>query len=179
VLFKTWQNLRIVDAIPAGLQTIVRYWDKAGSESRGCYTAGVKIGRLADKRYIVLDVVRGQWGAVEREKIIRQTAELDGKAVKVWIEQEPGSGGKESAEATIRNLAGYTCKADRPTGDKVTRAEPYAVQVEAGNVLVMRSHWTQAFIDEHKTFPGGEYKDQIDAVSGGFNKLCGPTFDLW
>jgi hypothetical protein len=31
---------------------------------------------------------------------------------RVWIEQEPGSGGKESVEATIRNLAPIIAAAD-------------------------------------------------------------------
>jgi hypothetical protein len=35
----------------------------------------------------------------------------------------------ESAEATIRMLAGWKVRADRVTGDKEHRAEPYAAQV--------------------------------------------------
>jgi hypothetical protein len=38
----------------------------------------------------------------------------------VGVEQEPGSGGKESAESTIRNLIGFRCFADRVTGSKGT-----------------------------------------------------------
>ena len=79
--------------------------------------------------------------------------------------------GKESAESTVRNLAGYNIRSERATGEKSIRAEPYAVQVEAGNIRVLQAHWTQAFIDEHKTFPVGKYKDQVDAAGGAFNKL--------
>mgnify|MGYP001158973349 CR=1 FL=1 len=172
--FFVWENLRIVDAIPT-LRKIVRYWDKAGTEGGGAWTAGVKVGLCEDGKWIVLDVTRGQWAAPMRERTIRQTAELDSNFVTVWIEQEPGSGGKESAEATIRNLAGFACYAERPTGDKALRAEPYSVQVEAGNVLLLRGEWNQAFIDEHKTFPLGKFKDQVDAASGAFNKLAGPV----
>ena len=57
--------------------------------------------------------VRGQWSALKREQVILETAELDGPDVHIWVEQEPGSGGKESAEATIRMLAGYIAHADR------------------------------------------------------------------
>jgi predicted phage terminase large subunit-like protein len=95
--------------------------------------------------------------------------------VRVWIEQEPGSGGKESAESTIANLAGFSVYAERPTGDKELRAEPYAVQVAAGNVRLVAGEWNQLFIDEHKTFPRGKFKDQIDAASGAFNKLAAPS----
>jgi hypothetical protein len=34
----------------------------------------------------------------------------DRKVYQIVVEQEPGSGGKESAEATIRNLAGLQCR---------------------------------------------------------------------
>jgi len=159
----------------------VRYWDKAGTDGGGAYTAGVLMGRDKDGVYYVLDVVRGQWGAAERERVIKQTAQTDGKRVHIWIEQEPGSGGKESAEATIRNLSGFRIFSERATGDKAVRAEPYAVQVEAGNIKVVSAEWNQAFIDEHKTFPVGKYKDQIDASGGAFNKLAatGASLSAW
>ena len=89
----------------------------------------------------------------------------------IGIEQEPGSGGKESAETTIRNLAGWRVTADRPTGDKVVRAEPYAAQVQGGNVLLVRGAWNRDFIDEHVSFPVGRAKDQVDAASAAFNLL--------
>lgn len=68
-----------------------------------------------------------QWEASEREKIIRQ-AELDGQQVTVFVEQEPGSW-KKKVQSTIRNLAGYRCYADRPSGDKISRADTLAVQL--------------------------------------------------
>jgi|LSQX01.3.fsa_nt_gb predicted phage terminase large subunit-like protein len=149
----------------------VRYWDKAGTHQAGCYTVGVKMAMLKNRTYAVLDVVRGQWEASEREKIIRQVAELDGQQVTVFIEQEPGSGGKESAESTIRNLAGFRCIADRPTGDKISRADTLAVQLNAGNVSMLRAEWNNEFKREFEFFPYGKFKDQVDATSGAFNML--------
>jgi hypothetical protein len=43
-----------------------------------------------------------------------------------------GFGGKESAENTIRNLAGFVVYADRPTGNKDTRMEPFAAPSGSG-----------------------------------------------
>lgn len=149
----------------------VRYWDKAGSVDKGCMTAGVLMHELKDHTIVIADVRKGQWGALEREQRIKSTAAEDGHRVKVWVEQEPGSGGKESAENTIRGLAGFVVKADRVTGDKVSRAEPFAAQVEAGNVFVLDREWTTAYIDELELFPNGKFKDQTDASSGAFNKL--------
>lgn len=157
---------------PPGKVRAVRYWDKAGTAGAGCYTAGVKVGKDDDGRFWVLDVVRGQWDAPERERRIKQTAQVDGVPVSVWIEQEPGSGGKESAEATIRNLAGFVVYADRVTGAKETRVEPFAAQVASGNVWLARGAWNRAFIDECAMFPVGKFKDQVDAASGAFVKLA-------
>ncbi|MFP4046383.1 MAG: hypothetical protein ACLFT4_01330 [Bacteroidales bacterium] len=81
------------------------------------------------------------------------------------------SGGKESAESTIRNLAGFAVYADKPTGDKVKRADPYSVQVNNNNVYLLRGQWNKDFIDEHTFFPYSTYKDQVDAASGAFAKL--------
>lgn len=179
--FFEWEKLEVVGDAPKRLTKLIRYWDKAGTDGSGAYTAGVLMGKDKDGIYYVLDVVRGQWSASKREAVIKQTAQADGKKVHVWIEQEPGSGGKESAESTIRMLAGFRAYAERATGDKALRAEPYSVQVEAGNIKVVDGVWNKAFIDEHKTFPVGKYKDQIDAASGAFNKLAatGAALGAW
>lgn len=150
----------------------VRYWDKAGSHNTGCYTAGVLVGKDSSGRFWVLDVVRGRWSADEREVVEKATAELDGKIVRIGIEQEPGSGGKESAESTVRMLAGYRIVPDRPIGDKVLRAEPFAVQVNSGNVSMVPGEWNKAFIEELRYFPSAKYKDQVDASSAAFALLC-------
>lgn len=151
----------------------VRYWDKAGTKDGGAYTAGVLMHELFDKRFLVEHVVRGQWGALEREKRIKLQAKLDNRErpIETYVEQEPGSGGKESAESTILNLRGYRVYPDRVTSKKEVRAEPYAAQVQAGNVIVMEGPWTQGFIDEHEIFPNGQFKDQVDAAAAAFVKL--------
>ncbi len=163
-------HFQIVEHISV-TQSIVRYWDKAGTADGGAFTVGVKMAKLKDGRFIVMDVKRGQWDSDKREQIILETAKADGTGVHIFIEQEPGSGGKESAQSTIRNLAGFVCKADRPTGDKVYRADPYSVQVNSGNVSLARSEWNKVFIEEHGFFPFSAFKDQVDAASGSFSKL--------
>ena len=126
---------------------------------------------MSDGGFLVADVIKGQWSAGKREAIIKQTAQVDGKEVTVWVEQEPGSGGKESAESTIKNLAGFRVKADKVTGAKEVRAEPYANQVEIGNVSILKAEWNRGFLSNHESFPVGKEKDDVDASAGGFNKL--------
>ena len=166
-------RLPIVETVRVqDIKKTIRYWDKAATEDDGAYTAGVKMSKLADKSFLIHNVVRGQWSAEVRERMIRKTAEADGKDVRVYLEQEPGSGGKESVEASIKNLVGFAAYADRPTGDKIRRADPYSVQVNISNVSLLRGDWTQAYKEELEIFPFGTYKDQVDASSAAFNILA-------
>ena len=163
-------------AVPRGCRW-VRYWDKAGTEGGGgAYTAGVLMAKTQDGLYIVVDVIRGRWKAHERERMIKATAQRDGPNVAVWVEQEPGSGGKESAENTVINLAGYNVRAEPVRGDKTTRALPMAGQASVGNIVLLRDteghRWNRAFLDELFKFPQGQWKDQVDAAAGAFNKLA-------
>lgn len=165
----------IIQTMPPAheIEKYIRSWDKAGTTDAGAYTAGSLIAKLKNGKYIIVDMKRGQWSSNKREDIIRNTAEADGRLCDVVIEQEPGSGGKESAEATVRNLAGYNVIKDLPRGDKAYRADPYSVQVNNGNVMILHGAWNHEFITEHEYFPFSKYKDQVDATSAGFNKLAG------
>lgn len=169
------------DVPPFPIRRKIRYWDFAASDKKKkkskepCWTAGVLLGELrtlfGEKRWIILDVVRGQWNPDDRNAKMRQTAELDGVRVPIVFEQEGGGAGVEVAQNTISGMAGFSIEADRPTGDKAHRAEPFAAQCNAGNVFILRAPWNQSYIAELETFPVGKFKDQVDATSGGFNKL--------
>ena len=169
--------LRIVDAVPTGMKNFVRAWDKGGTEGDGDYTVGVLMGEH-EGRFYILDVVRGQWSAGKRDDNIDLTASLDessyGNNVQIWFEQEPGSGGKQSAEISISRLRGYRVHAEPATGDKVIRAEPLAVQFEAGNVFILKAAWNKLFTDELLVFPNGAHDDQVDAAGLAFRKLAKP-----
>ena len=168
-------NFKLVDQTPHPTEFVqyVRYWDKAATEGDGCNTAGVLMGRTKDNKCYVLDCIAAQMSSDNRNRRIKQTAELDGVNVEVWNEQEPGSGGKESAEFTTKDLIGFNVHSERPTGSKIARAEPLAAAVEAGLVYLVRGEWRKSFIDEYEIFPNGAFKDRVDAGSGAFNKCFG------
>lgn len=173
-MFKV-SNYQIINALPSEVHfvQVLRYWDKAGTKGGGKRTAGVKLIKLSNGRFIIEDVRKGQWDAETRERIILQTAEADGRNCEIGIEQEPGSGGKESVEASIRMLSGFVVHKDLPHGDKIYRADPYSVQVNEGNVMLLRGDWNAEFIEEHRFFPFGTFKDQVDAAAAGFNLMAG------
>lgn len=172
-------HFEVIDVLPHLKSVTVRAWDKAGTEGGGKFSAGVKMSLLENGVFVVEDVVRGQWAALSREEAIKTTATQDGTEVEIWQEQEPGSGGKESAEATVRNLAGFYVRSERPTGSKGARANPYAAQCQAHNVKLLRGTWNKAFLDEHHNFDpvkaeaGQLVCDQVDAAALAFIKIAG------
>jgi predicted phage terminase large subunit-like protein len=163
-------KFEIVDAVPVGTK-LARGWDKAATPGGGDWTVGVKIGRCPDETFIVVDVERGQWNTATRDGQIRLTAELDGQSVKQYGEQEPGSAGVSDAAAFIKLLSGYPVEVEKVSGDKVTRADAYSSQVNAGNVKLLRGDWNKKYKDELQTFPKGKHDDQVDGSSLVFNKL--------
>jgi predicted phage terminase large subunit-like protein len=185
-MFKREWFSRILPVAPR-MTSLVRYWDKAGTAGgTGARTAGVLMATTDDiavatggarvrHHYVVVDVVAGRWDAADREQAILQTAQSDRRlygSVETWVEQEPGSGGKESAQNTVVMLGGFLVKIERVTGSKAVRAEPFASQCAVGNVSLLDADWTDGFIGEAEKFPKGELKDQIDAAGGAFNKIA-------
>lgn len=172
--------LQFVDAVPAQAEWC-RAWDKAASAGEGDWTAGVLVGRACDGRFYVADVVRGRWLPGERERVIRSTAELDLAYghVTILLEQEPGSGGKDSARASMRNLAGFAVTALPVTGKKETRADTLAAQMEIGEVFLVRGPWNAAFVDELLAFPHGRHDDQVDAAAAAFHRLANRGYVAW
>lgn len=161
-----------VDAAPKGYRT-VRRWDNAATAGAGDYTVGVKMtGPTDDGRFVVLDVVRGQWDTAERNRIQRLTAEMDGKTVTQIGVEDPGSGGKDSAAAFTRLMAGFPCKTERESGAKELRADPFSSQVNAGNIDLLRGDWNRAYVEELRQFPAGKHDDQVDSSAGAFNDLA-------
>jgi len=79
----------------------IRYWDKAATDSDdAAYTAGVLMHAMSDGSFVISHVARGQWTALDREQKIRVWTEADAAQYsnyEIYVEQEPGSGGKESA----------------------------------------------------------------------------------
>lgn len=176
-LFKVAQ-IQTVDAIPAGSITWVRGWD-FGASLNGDYTVGAKLGRLSDGRFIIADVERGRWETDERDRVLVNTAQADGIFVTQDMPQDPGQAGKSLILYLTRQLAGYKVKSSPETGDKVTRAEPFAAQLNVGNVLMLRGAWNDSLKEEMRMFPNGKFDDQVDGLSRAFNGLMNKGGSIW
>ncbi len=155
----------------------VRYWDKANSTD-GDYTAGVLMAYCSDGHFYILDVVHGRWTSYERDREMKNTAVKDlarwgdkyRANVYIWHQQDPGSAGKDSAEATNRNLMGFNAKFEPVSGDKEIRSEPLESAFQGKLVLLLKGAWNEDFIAECVRFPKG-HDDQVDAASSAYTKL--------
>jgi len=170
----------IVEATPAQCRW-VRFWDMAATEPKPGkdpdWTRGCLMG-LSTDRVIYIKDMRGLRGTPQaNEKLIKQTAELDTKAVPVAMEQEPGSSGVKAIDDYRRRvLMGWAFYGIPSTGSKEVRAGPLASQAEAGNVKLVRGTWVNAFLDECELFPQGSHDDQVDAASGALAFLSGQSW---
>lgn len=164
---------KIIDQaeVPRDLM-VVRAWDFAATKDGGDYTAGVKLGLDGYGRLYVLDVVRGQWSTDERNATLRRTAALDGTECRIRLAQDPGQAGVDQVHSLIRQLHGFSVRSERVSGAKVTRADPFSSQVNAGNVWMVRAEWNRAFVEELRQFPRGKNDDQVDAASDSLAELA-------
>jgi predicted phage terminase large subunit-like protein len=153
----------------------VRGWDLAATADRSSanpdWTVGLRLGRLEDGRFVILDVVRMRDGPAAVENLIVETAARDGAGVRISLPQDPGQAGKYQAQLLARRLAGYRVHASVESGSKEQRAGPVATQMDAGNILMVRAGWNQALCDEMRDFPNGSKDDQVDALSRAFMSL--------
>ena len=168
--------LSIIDAPIAG--TSVRAWDLAATCDPAAdpdWTVGIRLTRTQDDKFIVEDVIRSRVGPGDVDRTIRAVAVRDGTAVPISLPQDPGQAGKYQINTLVRALAGFSVKATRETGNKITRAWPVAAQVAHANVALRRGDWNAAFVEELAAFPYGNKDDQVDALSRAFEMLAPMT----
>ena len=175
----------IVDVMPDDIVKLVRRWDFAATEpGEGNldpdWTAGVLMGKRKNGRYIVLDVIHDRLKSHKVRELAIRTANNDSRKVRIGISQDPGQAGKDQAESYVRDLAGFAVDVIRESGDKITRADPFAAQWQGGNVDILRGSWNDAFFSELEAFGGGTaHDDQVDAASGAFLMLATSSLAVW
>lgn len=157
---------------PPPIARAARFWDLAMSEKTSAdYTAGVKIGQGADGHFYVLDVKRARvdWGNLT--EYLSSVILEDGANVPQGIEQKGYmSRAIQSLNADPR-FHGYAIWGYPKDKDKLTNALPLAAKAAAGLLHLVRSHWTDAFLDELTSFPNAAHDDQVDAAAGAWTML--------
>lgn len=169
------EKIELLGAAPPVLRA-VRAWDLAATAASSGrdpdWTAGVKLGLLADGGAVVLDVVRLRAEPAEIERVLAATARADGAGTVIALAQDPGQAGVSQVTWLRRALAGYRVEAGPESGAKVTRAAPVAARIGNGLMSAVRAPWTGAFLEELRGFPDGEKDDQVDALSRAASLLA-------
>lgn len=174
--------VQVIDIAPKVID-ICRGWDLAATpetaENDPDWTSSVKIGRMQDGRYLVMDANAFRGTPAEVERRMLNTASQDGYICNVAIPQDPGQAGKAQIASLVRMLAGYRVDFSPETGDKVTRFSPFSAQAEAGNVLVVRGPWNERWFQMLEGFPELPHDDDCDATSRAFNTVAQSTLNEW
>jgi len=150
-------------------------YDLAATEQLGTrdpdWTVRVRMDLAENGMTIVRNVRRMRGRPDEVEKFILDNAKNDGKNCKIDIPQDPGAAGKSQVAYLTRQLFGFHVVSSPESGDKATRAAPFASQMNAGQVILVRGEWNRTYTEELAGFPAATKDDQVDASSRAFNGL--------
>lgn len=186
VLFDVTKLMTISEENPlpdiADFEQLTRAWDRAATEDGGCFTAGVLIGRIGRKFYI-LHVVHEQLGWAEVESLIETWVHIDEAKygvdrLRTYIEREGAGSGKQVAEMTEERFAGHRVHAVFPRGSKDFRAENFANAMDRREVHIVIDEWYSEFVDEFQKYTPGKksgLKDQVDAASMAYIETVTPS----
>lgn len=151
---------------------IVRGWDLAALEGSGDWTAGLKMGVQGNGRYVILDLIAGQWETGGRDARIKQAADMDGISVHQRLPQDPGQAGKSQVAHFARMLNGCNWSSGPVIGNKATRATRFAAAVNSGQVDMVRADWNKRLLDRLDRFPDSSVPDdEVDACADAFNTI--------
>ncbi len=166
------EKFQIIPALPAG-GVFVRGWDFAGTKATGnvsqrqAASASVLLSVHHDGRIFVVDATEEFISPSELDATLVNTASQDGTEVNISMPQDPGQAGKHQVSSMSGKLAGYSFEFTPETGDKVTRAQPFASQVEVSNVFLVKGDWNKMYLDRMSMFPNGRM-DITDASSRAY-----------
>lgn len=166
-----------IEEVPWDAATI-RAWDLAITEdTKNDYTAGVLIAYDPKNDFLyILDIWHGRRVWPKMRKVIPEIARADKQHENVQIMGIEAVAGFGAVAQDLRDILLGEVKVlayHPPAGDKLTRALPWLNKVEARKVFLVRGEWNDAFTEEVTAFPDGEFDDQVDGVTIGWELLTG------
>lgn len=160
----------IVDQAPTEGR-VVRFWDLAATEpEKGKdpdWTVGVRL-KERNGLYWIEHVARAQRRPEGIEQLVWQTAMSDGHRVKIGMEQEGGSAGKNNTRHYATLLKGCSFKGMPSTGSKYERASLWQPAAERRDIKLVKGAWNQPWLDCVEAFPHGSHDDDVDGMSGAY-----------
>lgn len=166
--------LKFVDLPNMAAQKRVRSWDLAFSEVSDVTpdvdaTAGVLVSKDASSVYTIEDAIHVHKRVHEVEKLIFDTARLDGPETHITLPLDPGATAGAYCKDLARRLSeqGYYVRLIRPEKSKLKRFLPFASTAQAGYVQMVRGEWNTAMLDEMEAmdFTNKTHDDFGDGIS--------------
>ena len=161
---RTW--LHKISSVPPNCKA-VRAWDKASEEPNPSlrhpdYTASVKMYKDKHGNYYLCEGTRFRKQSGERDMMILNQAEHDGRDCYIVFPIDPGSSGKSEFRHSTKTFLeeGFVVKRDpmAPTKPKVLKFEPFATAAQNGQVYIVEKEWDpdnlKAYLDELESFTG-------------------------
>lgn len=181
----------ILDSSPEWTNTLVRFWDLAGTEKKMTVpghskkndpdeTMGTLLGTdIPKERFCIEDQIGGAWSWGTIKQNVVAVAKQDGQHVKICFEQEPGSGGKnqvaELIEEIKKELPDYDVSGleAKKLGDRVLAANTWFGEASSGLWYMVKGAWNEAFLSQLEYFPNPAiHDDRITSASGARHKIA-------
>jgi predicted phage terminase large subunit-like protein len=166
-------------------ERVVQFVDTAGGRDRekGDFCVILTLGRLTvdgKKHWWVLDVDRGRYSSLVQFDRVKWNAKIWEPNMIVVEDMNEGI----ALYDRLRLETALPIDKFKPTKDKEFRALPVASRYRSRRVWHPASDdgttekWVRAFEAELESFPNGPHDDQVDALSGAFNRMQGGRFRL-
>ena len=178
-------DITMLPGVPPDVIKWARGWDLAATseDEKGnpAYTASVLMGLRKNGRFVIAEVTNDRLAGGDVRNLIKNKCVTDRAqygTVYTRLPQDPGQAGKVQAQSFAKLLAGFNIKIEPESGDKVTRAEPFAAQWQFHNVDVVAGSWNEVYFGQAESFPQSTFKDMVDAGSSAFVQLTEDDFDI-
>jgi predicted phage terminase large subunit-like protein len=177
---RTWFKDHVLDAPPAWAAKRIRFWDLAASEKKVGEDPDETIGTLLSENtkkdaFCIEDQTGGFMVWDKLKAHIQRTALRDGTNVVIYIEQEPGSGGKNQiAEiANILRPLGFRVIAHNPRddGDRVIAANTWFAEAAERRWWIVKGAWNDKFYIQLDSFPEGAHDDRVTSITGARHSI--------
>ena len=176
-----WFKDKVVPAPPEFVNKRIRYWDLAATEKKvsgkkrndpdaSCST---KMSFVTDTHKFYIEDQTNDF--LKWENLLAKVVDVarnDGIGVRVIVEQEPASGGKNQVAAIDlelkKQIPGHPgCEGYRPT-ERVEAANIWFKDAFAGDMYLIYGSWNKPFLEQLDAFPGSTHThdDRITSVSG-------------
>jgi len=178
-----WFDGKILNRLPdIGIKKRVRYWDLAATEKKMTgrrndpdESVGTRMVFGSDLNFYIEHQIGGHWEFDGLLDGIFTTALQDGISVPIFLEEEPGSGGKNQVaaikkhlnkECDKRGLPRFQVYGYRPVNDRVILANIWFAEASKGRFYLIKGDWNSHFLNQISSFPIGAHDDTITSVSG-------------